>query len=60
MSDKIVYLVRGLPDCGKSHRAWRLAGTEGVVLETDQYFHTQVGDDPGSFGQVLSFGITLD
>lgn len=43
---KTVYLMRGLPGCGKSHRAQRLAGAEGVVLETDQYFYTQVGDDP--------------
>ena len=49
MSDKLVYLMRGLPACGKSHRARRLAGAEGVVLETDQYFYTQVGDDPGQY-----------
>jgi hypothetical protein len=48
-SPKLVYLMRGLPGCGKSHRARRLAGTEGVVLETDQYFYTQVGDDPGRY-----------
>jgi hypothetical protein len=48
-SEKVVYLMRGLPGCGKSHRARRLAGSEGVVLETDQYFYTQVGDDPGSY-----------
>ncbi len=46
---KTVYLMRGLPGCGKSHRARRLAGTDGVVLETDQYFYTQVGDDPGNY-----------
>ncbi len=43
---KLVYLMRGLPGCGKSFTARRLAGPEGVVLETDQYFHTEVGDDP--------------
>lgn len=43
---KQVYLMRGLPACGKSHMARRLAGDNGVVLETDQYFYTQVGDDP--------------
>ncbi len=46
MSHRIVYLMRGLPACGKSHMAQRLAGTTGVVLETDQYFYTHVGDDP--------------
>lgn len=48
-SEKLVYLMRGLPGCGKSHRARRLAGADGVVLETDQYFYTQVGDDPASY-----------
>jgi hypothetical protein len=48
-SKKVVYLMRGLPACGKSHRARRLAGDSGVVLETDQYFYTQVGDDPGVY-----------
>lgn len=43
---KTVYLMRGLPGSGKSHRARRLAGADGVVLETDQYFYTQVGEDP--------------
>lgn len=49
MSNRIVYLMRGLPACGKSHMAQRLAGLTGVVLETDQYFYTQVGDDPASY-----------
>ncbi|MDA1050942.1 MAG: ATP-binding protein [Planctomycetota bacterium] len=49
MSAKMVYLMRGLPACGKSHRARRLAGPDGVVLETDAYFYTQVGDDPASY-----------
>lgn len=49
MSEKIVYLMRGLPACGKSHMARRLSGRSGVVLETDQYFYTQVGDDPASY-----------
>lgn len=42
---KIVYLMRGLPSCGKSHRAKRLAGEHGLVLETDQYFYSEVGTD---------------
>ena len=49
MDTKLVLLMRGLPSCGKSHTARRLAGADGVVLETDQYFYTQVGDDPGSY-----------
>ncbi len=48
-TQKIVYLMRGLPGCGKSHRAKRLAGAEGVVLETDEYFYTQVGTDATSY-----------
>jgi len=42
--EKIVYLMRGLPARGKSHTAKQLAGNIGIVLETDQYFYTQVGD----------------
>ncbi len=46
---RIVYLMRGLPACGKSHTARRLARDEGIVLETDEYFYTQVGDDSSSY-----------
>ncbi|NQV23088.1 MAG: AAA family ATPase [Rhodopirellula sp.] len=46
---KTVYLMRGLPACGKSHRAKRLAGEQGVVFETDEYFYTQVGDDSSRY-----------
>src|SRR5688500_11292648 len=49
MSDKIVYLMRGLPSCGKSTTAKKLAGATGVICETDEYFYTQVGDDPTKF-----------
>lgn len=51
MSDtkRVVYLMRGLPGCGKSYTARRLAGAEGVVLETDEYFYTQVGNDPTTY-----------
>ena len=41
--------MRGLPGCGKSHMARRLAGDAGIVLETDEYFYTQVGNDPTSY-----------
>ncbi len=29
--------------------ARRLAGKHGVVLETDEYFYTQVGEDPAKY-----------
>lgn len=45
----VVYLMRGLPSCGKSYTARRLSGETGVVLETDEYFYLLVGDDPSSF-----------
>jgi predicted kinase len=48
-SSKQVYLMRGLPGCGKSHMARRLCTPGGIVLETDQYFYTQVGDDPARY-----------
>ena len=49
MCDKTVYLMRGLPSCGKSTTAKRLAGDTGVVCETDEYFYNQVGDDPTQY-----------
>jgi hypothetical protein len=49
MDEKVVYLMRGLPSCGKSHSARRLAGEHGLICETDEYFYTQVGDDPTVF-----------
>ncbi len=45
-SRKIVYLMRGLPSSGKSHMARKLAGDNGLVCETDTYFHAHVGEDP--------------
>jgi len=45
MNEKVVYLMRGLPSCGKSHTAKRLAGSVGVVFATDEYFYTEVGED---------------
>ena len=44
-AQRIVYLMRGLPSCGKSHRSRELAGAQGVICETDQFFYTQVGQD---------------
>lgn len=44
MSNRIVYLMRGLPSCGKSHRARRLAGSDGVICETDAYFVRRQAD----------------
>src|SRR6267142_5604312 len=49
MSQKIVYLMRGLPSCGKSFKAKQLAAAGGLICETDEYFHTQVGDDPARY-----------
>ena len=48
-TQKIVYLMRGLPSSGKSHSAQRLAAENGVVCETDAYFYSEVGADPDSF-----------
>jgi hypothetical protein len=45
-SEKIVYLMRGLPSSGKSHTAKQLAGKTGIVCETDEYFYTHLGNDP--------------
>ena len=44
-----VYLMRGLPATGKSHTAKNLAGENGVVCETDEFFYTQVGYDKKQF-----------
>lgn len=49
VDDKIVYLMRGLPSSGKSHTARKLAGEQGCVCETDDYFYTQLGDDPEKY-----------
>jgi hypothetical protein len=49
MVKRTVFLMRGLPSCGKSYTARRLAGTQGVVCETDEFFYTQVGRDPSRF-----------
>ena len=38
---RIVYLMRGLPSCGKSTTAKKLAGKNGVVIETDAFFQIQ-------------------
>jgi hypothetical protein len=52
MCDKVVYLMRGLPSCGKSFTARKLAGANGVVLETDEFFYTQVGSDTNRYDWV--------
>lgn len=49
LAERVVYLMRGLPSCGKSHRARELAGAVGLVCETDDFFCTQVGDDVSKF-----------
>lgn len=49
MAGRTVYLMRGLPACGKSHLARRLAGDNGIVFETDEYFYVHVGEDPRQY-----------
>jgi len=49
MSDKKVYLMRGLPSCGKSYTARNLVGSNGVICETDEFFLTQAGDEPPTY-----------
>ena len=49
MAHKTVYLMRGLPSCGKSHTARQIAGDSGVVCETDAYFYIEVGTDPTQY-----------
>ncbi len=49
MSECVVYLMRGLPACGKSTTARRLAGEHGIICETDEYFYLEVGDDPQQY-----------
>ena len=49
MGDKIVYLMRGLPSCGKSYTARQLCVDGGIICETDEYFYTQVGSDPKQY-----------
>lgn len=48
-AEKICYLMRGMPSCGKSYTARKLAGKTGFVAETDKYFYTECGDDPTKF-----------
>ncbi len=49
MPNHVVYLMRGLPSCGKSYSARSLVRDGGIVLESDEYFYTQVGTDPKKF-----------
>ena len=42
-SNGIVYLMRGLPSCGKSTTGKRLAGKKGLVIETDAFFQKDGG-----------------
>jgi hypothetical protein len=48
-SSRVVYLMRGLPSCGKSYTAQKLCAESGVIRETDGYFYSQVGDDPHQY-----------
>ena len=47
--EKIAYLMRGMPSCGKSYTARKLAGDRGFIAETDKYFYTECGDDATKF-----------
>lgn len=49
MTAAVVYLMRGLPSSGKSFTARQLAGDAGIVLETDEFFYTEVGSDPTKY-----------
>jgi hypothetical protein len=41
--------MRGLPSCGKSTKAKQLVAGGGLICETDEYFHTRVGNDPTKY-----------
>jgi|LSQX01.2.fsa_nt_gb adenylate kinase family enzyme len=43
--EKTLVIMRGLPWTGKSYRAKELAGEEGVIFSTDDYWYTQVKPD---------------
>lgn len=36
---KQLIIMRGLPSCGKSYRAKELAGKDGMILSTDEYWY---------------------
>ncbi len=38
-TNKIVYITRGLPGSGKSTLAKKLAGPNGVIFSTDEFFY---------------------
>ena len=40
---RVVYILRGIPGCGKSTLATNLAGNTGVVCEADNYFLSDKG-----------------
>ena len=47
---RVMILMRGLPSCGKSYTSRRLAECTGATaLEFDEFFYTQVGDNPSSY-----------
>lgn len=49
MTDRVVYLMRGLPSCGKSYRSRELAGSGGMICETDEFFYSQVGESADDY-----------
>ncbi len=45
----VMILMRGLPSCGKSYTSQTLVGENGIRIEFDEFFYTQVGDDPAKY-----------
>ena len=43
MKQKTLHLMRGLPGCGKSFTAKKIAGKDGVVCEVDAWFEDSEG-----------------
>jgi len=41
----VMILMRGLPSCGKSFTSQTLVGEDGIRIEFDEFFYTQVGND---------------
>ena len=48
-NSNVVYLLRGLPSCGKSTLARELVGDTGLICETDEFFYTECGNDPQQY-----------
>ncbi len=51
----VMILMRGLPSCGKSYTSKKLVGEDGIRIEFDEFFYTQVGDDPTRYNWSKDF-----